>query len=417
MDDLFRSRLHEVLDLEPTPHQLRARVMQALPAERRLARRRTPNLDWTREWVAFILAIAVVAGLLYFGRTLGPQLVHRTPMQPVPAFLSEPYGIAVGPDGALYFSDFVSGYVFRRLPDASIETIAGTRPIASIEDGDSGMGGPASRGYLFGPAGLAFDRSGNLYISDSVANRVRRIDTHGVITTFAGTGIAEGGMGALAGDGGPAKAARLNFTYGLAVDAQGNLYIADNLNGKIRRVDKGGRISSLDDSTLPIPQSQFRPDQLAFDSSGNLYVLSSDFGFAPYSGVGCTILRRTPSGSWSIVAGRGLCGFGGDGGPATDAKIMGHGGLAFDAAGNLYFSDSANHRIRRIDRAGVITTVISGLGYPQGIAFAPDGRLYVEDLVEESITPSAPGRILELSLSESTLTTLVDSKTTIHTSG
>jgi len=417
MDDLFRSRLHEVLDLEPTPHQLRARVMQALPAERRLPRWRTPNLDWTGTWVAYILAIALVAGLLYFGRTLGPHLVQKTPVHPVPAFLSQPSGIAVGPDGALYFSDFVSGYVFRRLPDGSIETIAGTRPDASIGDGDSGMGGPASRGYLFGPEGLAFDRSGNLYISDSVANRVRRVDTHGVITTFAGTGIAEGGMGAFAGDGGPAKVARLNFPYGLAADPQGNLYVADDLNGKIRRVDTGGRISSLDDSTLPIPQSQFQPDQLAFDSSGNLYVLSSNFGFAPIAAVGCTILRRTPSGSWSIFAGTGLCGFGGDGGPATDAKIMGHGGLAFDANGNLYFADTANHRIRRIDRAGVITTVVSGLGYPQGIAFAPGGQLYIEDLVDESITPSSPGRILELNLSDGSLTTVVDSKTTIHTSG
>jgi len=121
--------------------------------------------------------------------------------------------------------------------------------------------------------------------------------------------------------------------------------------------------------------------------------------------------------SWSIFAGTGLCGFGGDGGPATDAKIKGHGGLAFDAAGNLYFADTANHRIRRIDRAGVITTVVSGLGFPQGIAFAPDGGLYVEDLVDESITPSAPGKILEVSLSDGTLTTLVDGKTRIHTSG
>ena len=416
MDQLIRDRLHEALDVEPTPTYLRSQIMRSLPAAERRARWRAPHLEWARPWVAALLAIAVVIGLIAAGRALGPQLAHRLGHVVTPAFLSSPEGIAVAPDGSVYFTDYVSAYVFRIEPNGSLVTVAGSRPNGSIDEGDLRMGGSAIDGYLFYPDALAFDRKGNLYIADGWANRVRRIDRKGVITTFAGSGLAEGGMGGYSGDGGPATRALLNFPASVAVDAAGNVYIGDYLNHKIRMVDTSGRISSLDDSTLPIPVDQFAPGGLAFDAAGNLYVGSSSYGPA-LSDVGCAILRRTPAGVWSMVAGSGACGFSGDGGPATAAQITSRGGIAFDAAGNLYVADTINHRIRRVDARGVITTVAAGLEYPESIAVGPGGKLYIAEEADESITPSAPGRISVLQLSDGTLTTIIDSKTPIRTSG
>lgn len=415
MDQLIRQRLHDALDVEPTPGYLRSQVMRSLPVARVRSGWRAPRMEWARPWVAALIAAAVVAGLAYVGHTLGPRLVHPGPRSVPPAFLSEPSGLAIGPNGSLYFTDLVSGYVFRLQADGSIVTVAGTRPDVSINEGDAGNNGPATRANLFAPGGLAFDASGNMYIADTGGNRIRKVDRRGIITTLAGSGPA-GSAGAFAGDGGRAVAARLNLPYGLAFDAQGNLYVADTANGKIRRIDKTGTITSLDTSTLPTPESQFQPEQVAFDAAGNLFVLSTD---NPYvrSVPTCEILRRTPDGVWSRFAGTGFCGFGGDGGTATAAEIEGDAGLALDPAGNLYFAD-ASGRVRRVDRDGIITTVASGLVEPQGLAFAPDGRLYVAEFnLGQFGAPGRPyGRISLLDLSTGTLTTVLDSRTPIHTS-
>jgi len=433
VDELIRSRLHDALDVEPTPAYLRARVMSSLPAAVRQARRPAPSLQWARPWVAALLALAVVAGLICVGRGIGPQLVHKAPPgPPTPATLISPSGVVIAPDGSVYFSDYLSAYVFRTLPDGSIVTVAGTRPDAPIAEGDKGNGGPATSANLFGPVQLAFDRKGNLYIADANGQRIRVIDRDGVITTIAGTGPADNALGAFSGDGGPAKSARFSYPYGIALDGQGAVYIGDWGNGQIRRVDPNGRISSLDISTLPLPQSEFHPGFLAFDSTGNLYVMSADSHSFP-TGLGCEILRRTPGGAWSLVAGTGTCGFSGDGGPGTAAEISSAGGIAFDSAGNLYFSDTLNHRIRRIDRSGLITTVagtgtegFSGDGgpgtraelqFPRGLAMSSYDLLYIAEDADTSITPSAPGRIRVLRVHDGTISTVVTSQTRIHTSG
>jgi sugar lactone lactonase YvrE len=418
IEELIRDRLHEAFDVEPTPQYLRAKVISSLPSRTGAARPARPSLEWARTWVAALLALALVAGLVYVGRGLGPQLVHKAPHRPImPAYLKSPSGLAISPDGSLYLSDLSSSYVFRRLADGSLVTVAGTRPSSPISEGDAGAGGNATNAYLYGPAALAFDRKGNLYVADLFGQRIRRIDAHGVITTYAGSGPAELGMGAFGGDGGPATRARLNLPDGIAIDSSDNLYIADSGNGRIRRVDTSGRISSLDDSSLPVPRSHFRPNQLAFDASGNLYVLSSDYGPDP-NGIGCEILRRTPGGLWSVVAGTGVCGFGGDGGPAAAAQIMSHGGLAFDSSGLLYFADTKNGRIRRVDGSGVITTVVGGLQYPQGLAIAAGNFLYFAEQADESLSPSAPpGRVSVFRISDAYLATIVTSTTPIRTSG
>ena len=433
MDELIRSRLHDALDVEPPPPYLRSRIINSLPAAERPVRWRVPSFQWARPWVAALLALAVVGGLVYVGRAIGPQLVHKAPQRPItPAILISPTGVAIAPDGSVYFSDVLSAYVFHQLPDGSIATVAGTRPDASISEGDKGMGGPATSANLFGPIGLAFDRSGNLYIADTYAQRIRRIDRNGVITTIAGTGIADPALGGYAGDGGPAKSALFSFPFGIAFDGQGALYISDGDNGQIRRVDAGGRISSLDLSTLPMPRSQFLPGFLAFDPAGSLYAESGDTYLAP-TGRGCEIVRRTVGGVWSPVAGTGACGFSGDGGPATSAEISSGGGIAFDSAGNLYLADTYNHRIRRVDRNGVITTVAGSgtegfagdggpsskaeLQFPRGLAMARGDLLYVAEDADASGTPTAPGRIRLLHIASGTISTVIDSQTPIHKSG
>lgn len=416
IDEVIRARLHDALDVEPTPHNLRARVMSSLPMQRRNFRWTTPSLEWAQPWVATILGLAIIAGLVYVGHAVAPELAKRLSPPITPAYLRSPSGIAIGPGGVVYFSDEFSSYVFRQLPDGTLATVAGTRPSGSIDEGDAGAGGPATHAYLYGPTALAFDSNGNLYIADTWAQRIRRVDRRGIVTTYAGSGPAEMGMGAFSGDGGPATRARLNFPRGIAFDRQNNLYIADSGNGRIRRVDTRGRISSLDNAGLPIPAADFHPAHLAFDASGNLYVVSSSYGFDLASpGRGCNILRRTPAGVWSVVAGTGVCGFSGDGGPATAAQIQSHGGLVFDTFGDVYFADTKNQRIRRIDSSGIITTVVAGLEFPQSLA-RNGADIYIAEQADESPMSISSGRISLLTVF-GTLTTIADNNTRIQTTG
>jgi sugar lactone lactonase YvrE len=279
-----------------------------------------------------------------------------------PVKLKAPEGIAIGADGTVYVSDYEGGYVFRLGPDGSLLTIAGT---------------------LAGPAGLAVDRSGNLYVAEEQGHRVRRVDSGGTLTTIAGNGEAS-----FSGDGGPATSASLRNPLGLAFDGTGALYIGDEDNATVRRVDLKGMISSLNSSMLP---AAWRPGYLAVDAAGALYVSGRTRGVRG----GCRIFRVAPAGPISVVAGTGECGFIGDGGPAIAAELNDPNGLAFDSAGNLYFSDSKNQRIRRIDRNGVITTVAGngvagssgdgGLGTqaqlnnPFGIGIGPGDKLYIAE--------------------------------------
>ena len=167
-----------------------------------------------------------------------------------------------------------------------IETVAGDGTW-----GSRGDGGAATAAQLGSPTGVALDGAGNLYIADVGSSRIRKVDSAGVISTVAG-----GGRHGYSGDGGPAVAAHLNHPRGVAVDGAGNLYIADQSNHRIRKVDAAGMIST--------------------------------------------------------VAGDGTQGYGGDGGAAVAAHLNRPSGVALDAAGNLYIADVNNDRIRKVDAAG-----------------------------------------------------------------
>jgi uncharacterized protein (TIGR03437 family) len=281
-----------------------------------------------------------------------------------------------------------------------IVTVAGTGEAAY-----GGDGGPATSAALNRPFAAAVDGAGNLYVCDLQNSRVRMITPGGVIRTVAGTGVE--GFG---GDGGPAVNAQLTRPEDLAIDAAGNLYIADTVNHRIRKVTPAGLISTVAGSGIggysgdagPATGAQLNsPIGVAVDTVGNLYI--SDYG-------NHRIRRLSQGGAITTVAGTGVQGFGGDGGPATAAQLDRPVGVAVDTAGNLYISDYGNHRIRRVRLDGVITTVagsgVEGFGgdlgpapaaqldRPTGITVDRAGNLYIADSWNDSIRKVTPAGVI-----------------------
>ncbi|HWC98638.1 MAG TPA: IPT/TIG domain-containing protein [Candidatus Sulfopaludibacter sp.] len=259
--------------------------------------------------------------------------------------------VAVDGSGNLYIADTISNKILKVTPGGTITTLAGNG--ATTYAGD---GGPATKASFFSPSALAADNAGNVYIADSQNNRVRKVDSSGTITTVAGNGSL-----GLAGDGGPAKSASLWLPSGLALDSAGNLYIADTTNGRIRKVDTSGTIRTVaggallpgfsGDGGAATSAGLFLPGGVAVDGAGNLYI--ADIG-------NNRVRKVNAAGIISTVAGNGNRGFSGDGGSGTAAMLNfsgAHAGLGVDGAGNLYLPDIANNRVRKVDGSGVITTV------------------------------------------------------------
>jgi uncharacterized protein (TIGR03437 family) len=231
---------------------------------------------------------------------------------------------------------------------------------------NNGDGGPATEAFVSILEGVCADSAGNVYLADADDNRIRLINPAGIISTYAGNGVA--GYG---GDGGPATQAFLSAPYGIRIDTSGNLFIADLGNGAIRRVATDGTISTVA-SNLSAPRN------LAFGTDGTLYV--SEFGANRVS-------RVNADGSTTVIAGNGTAGFSGDGGPATGAQLNSPAGIIFDFSGSLYIADSANARVRRVTTDGSISTVAGegapgGAGTlvisePTGVASDPEGDVYV----------------------------------------
>jgi len=265
------------------------------------------------------------------------------------AQLRYPSGVAVDSSGNLYIADTGNHRIRKVDTDGVITTVAGTG-----SSGYSGDGGAATEAQLSSPSGVAVDSSGNLYIADSGNNRIRQVDTNGVITTVAGGGFD--------GDGGAATSARLSYPSGVAVDSSGNLYIADKGKHRIRKVDTNGVISTVaGDGTTgysgdfgAAAEAQLdNPSGVAVDSSGNLYIVDTRNN---------SIRKVDTNGVISTVAGDGTYGYSGDGGAATDAQLYNPSAVAVDSSGNLYIADTNNGRIRKVDTNGVISTVAGGGG-------------------------------------------------------
>jgi len=300
--------------------------------------------------------------------------------------ITNPYGTIIGPDGALYFCEFDTGYVRRLdLQTSRLTTIAGNG-----QKGYAGDGGPATAAALTAPHEIRFDAARNLFVVERDTHVVRRIDAAtGMVSTLAGTGVA-----GFSGDGGPAGKAQFRMPHSIAFDAAGNLLVCDIGNSRVRSIDmKTGIISTfagtgdrrvapdegpLDGAPLNGPRS------MDTDAAGNIYLVLRE---------GNAVFRIDSRRRLQRIAGTGETGYAGDGGPALQAKFSGPKGIAF-GDNSLYIADTENHVIRRVDlRTNTIETVL-GIGErgdgpdgdplkcrmarPHGV-FLQRGTLYVSD--------------------------------------
>jgi len=273
----------------------------------------------------------------------------------------------------------------------------------------SGDGGPAASAALNHPKGIAIDTAGNVYIADPDNARIRKVDPSGIISTYAGNGVSTFG-----GDGGPASTASVSDVMSVALDAAGNLYVADATNRRIRKIAPGGIITTIAGTGVqgysgdggPATVAMLgRPVAVVVDATGNIDYVDS---------VNQCVRRITAAGIISTVAGNGATAFSGDGGLATSASLNFPLGIALDSAGRIYIADAGNNRIRMIDAGGIITTVAgnategfsgdgglaisAALNIPSDVALDGAGNLYVAD--------AGNNRIRAVNLSTGIITTI-----------
>jgi sugar lactone lactonase YvrE len=292
-------------------------------------------------------------------------------------------GIAIDASGNIYFSLAADNIVMRLDSKGKFTRIAGNGTF-----GFSGDHGPAVDAQLAHPWGLAVDSAGSLYITDSNNCRIRKI-SNGIIHTVAGSGCAK----SFFFDNRPAIKVHIGISHGVAIDSAGNLYFSEIEMHRIRKVsDKGvitaiagnGRFGYSGDNGPATKAQIWSPTGVAVDSDGNVHFAQGQ--------IAC--VRRVANGIIATVAGNGATDLSEDGGPAASASLMQPRGIAFDALGNLYIADSANHRIRKVS-SGVITTVAGNgnpgfkgdhgpavnarLHFPTNVAVDSFGNLYIAD--------------------------------------
>ncbi|MBC7554864.1 MAG: hypothetical protein H7257_12905, partial [Taibaiella sp.] len=311
--------------------------------------------------------------------------------QATAAAIANPYGVAVDASGNIYIADLANQRIRKVNTSGVITTIAGTGSA-----GFSGDGGQATAAALHDPVFVTVDGRGNVYISDVTNQRIRKVNGSGIITTVAGSGTV-----GFSGDGGQATNAAFAYPTGAVTDGIGNLYIADQSNNRIRKVDASGVVTTIagtgsagfsGDGGPATAATMNQPYSMAVDGSGNVYIGDRN---------NSRIRKVTTSGVITTVAGNGGYGYSGDGGAATAATLNSPEGVVVDGSGNIYITDQYNARVRKVNASGVISTVVgngtsgySGDGgaataaqivYPGGLGVDVSGNLYIADLSGNSI--------------------------------
>jgi len=313
------------------------------------------------------------------------------------ASLAAPQGVAFDAAGNMLIADNDNERI--RMVDSNgiINTIAGNGAGAHTGNGTySGDGGAATNAGLNQPNNITFDATGNWYIADIFNSRIRKVDTNGVITTVAGNGMTFGSYrGTYSGDGGAATNAGLFCPANVAFDAIGNMYIADLFNNRVRKVDTNGIITTVagngnavysGDGGMATNASLDYLQGVASDEAGNIYIADTR---------NYRIRKMDTNGIINTVAGRNAPSFAGDGGTATNAYLASPWFTALDSIGEIYIADRDNHRIRKVDTKGIITTVAgngstifggdggiatkASLNIPACVAFDSVGNLHIAD--------------------------------------
>jgi sugar lactone lactonase YvrE len=302
-------------------------------------------------------------------------------------------------DGTFGFY-YYDGHVWLSLPGGELVNENGSSPVYALSTVFAGstygmVDSMGARAKFRRPYGLAADRAGNIYVADTSNHRIRKINPTGNVITLAGSSVA----GSTNGIG---TAARFNYPSGVAVDKDGNVYVADTYNYRIRKIDYTRSVTTIAGSGTPghtngngIAAAFSLPLGLACDTAGNLYI-------ADYN----SIRKMTPAGDVTTLAGTNA--LGAADGIGASARFSGANGLAIDAAGNIYVADLDNHKIRRVTPAGVVTTfagtglpgatdgyvTIASFNSPKAIAIDKAGNFYVADADNHRIRKITPDGIV-----------------------
>jgi serine/threonine-protein kinase len=288
------------------------------------------------------------------------------------AQFGELYGLTVDASGNVYVSDFYKSNIRKITPTGVVTTLAGHGIVGYVD-------GPLSEAYFSHPNGLAFDAAGNMYVADMSNCRIRKISSAGIVSTLAGSG-------AFAFADGVGASAQFYEPNDVAVDASGNVYVADTNNNRIRKITPEGVVTTYAGSTEgyangPAATAKFyRPDAVAVDAAGNVYVAETT-----------RIRKITAGGIVSTLAGNSI--IGSADGTGSAAQFNGPLGLSTDPSGNIFVADTGNHCIRRITPAGVVNTWAGSttLGFadgtgtaarffvPRSVAADAFGNVYVAD--------------------------------------
>jgi uncharacterized protein (TIGR03437 family) len=321
------------------------------------------------------------------GTTTGTTTIGANPGTAILAGLTNPQDVAIGPNNTILIADAGNGAIRSVSSKGVITTVSGNGTLGLSGDGT------ATTLAMLSPFGVTADSSGNLYVAESATNRIRKIDTTGNITTAVG----DGNQG-YAGDGGPPNKVEMSVPTSVALDSSGNVYFADSLNNRIRKL-AGGTVNTFAGSGV----FSHSGDGGAATSAQLNTPLGVAVGAAMGLGIAADVyiadtanhaVRRISNGIISNFAGTGTAGFAGDGNAATGAQLNSPQGLATDAAGNLYIADTQNHRVRKVANGTISTVAGNGtaglagdggaaasaqLNAPFGVTVDAAGNLYIAE--------------------------------------